>query len=166
MQYELFGWDLYGNTVTGEQNTDCKFMVHRSFTSSHLKRQSSLAQHRHPLIHLPWGTAELAFSSCCCQAKDRFPLSLCNNSVIPAYQLKCQHSINICFCYWDWETSIKFTAMDSWNWKMFCDHWEAQEVAEDKVGKIGEILDFSRGMERRDSLVCTNCQEPGPDQEA
>lgn len=153
MQYELFGWDLYGNTVTGEQNTGWKFIVHKGFSSSHLKRQSSSAQHRHPLIHLPWGTAEPTFSSFCCQAKECFPLSLCNNSVITEYQFNCWYSVRIYCCYWVWETTLKFTTMDSWNWnKMFCDCWEAQEVAEEKAGKIGEILDFSRSLERREWL--------------
>lgn len=86
MQYELFGWDLYGNPVTGEQNTDCKFMVHKSFWSSHLKKQCSAVQHRSPLIHpAPRHSAEPTCGSFCCQAKDHFPLSLYSNSIKPKY---------------------------------------------------------------------------------
>lgn len=40
MQYELFGWDLYGNPVTAEQNTDREFMGHKSFWSSEVSEKA------------------------------------------------------------------------------------------------------------------------------
>lgn len=59
MQFELFGWDSYGNSVIEGRKAGCKFMVYNSFRSSHLRSYCCAVWYSSPLTF-----AALRHSAC------------------------------------------------------------------------------------------------------